>query len=1739
MKNKRFWAALLCTAMVLTSQSYSVPVFANEAVMADELKTAEASGMEDSVSVETPELIDEENALCDQEDKLQEEYELSDITISETPELLDEELLFENEADQENDIVETETTQIESNETVAPTEYLTTISKNGLNYLALKPDYESLEKTGVEVVVIPKETNVIPKDSKLFEGNHKVITVSFEDEAGTLSDNLIIEDGAFMGSSIKNFYAPANYKTINANTFRNCVNLRSFKNKSVTSVGDYAFENCGAFGDSEDVNWDKKVTRIGDYAFSRSGYDILTLSDMVDPTAPIIIGKGAFSYCTRLLNTSIPSNVELIPESCFEGCTALITINANNSANGTVVGSNAFKGCTALTNIGEKSFNVKVLSSNAFNGCTKLDKVRLSETVRSVSSNAFAGCSAITLVEFYYHNDQYEADGSLYIDPYAFPADRSKITLGGFGGVVLEYYERSTSRFKKWNDLRTAHKVIGYGEAGKSGFLQGKIIDPATQNKRPNEDVTITIKPREISGGPWRLRRGSLYDRNNGLTFNDFEFVSGDENSQQFKFKMTFDDVIIDVTPGFYTDAMLDGAEYSAKIAAYDDKGSFQETSSYWYAPRTGYMGQILVDADVNKSGGKYNGKYKLGQWMFRYDSSDTKIATVNEKGVITAHKPGSAKITATYKTTNKKVEIPIVVGPEVDITELKIEPVGINPDRTNRTIDGILYKDIPVITLDESKLRSDSKTIDLKLKAMAPDETGTQTYAVNADWIIGNETIASLKSAKSTDNNNAVTIKKNTSGDTYVRASFNTYRKDDDDKNIILYAYLLIKVINITPRVTMDDIVIDTNCDDRGTIRADKKATGGVPITLIAAGNEQISPTAVLDLWVGKDIANARQYDGLLIINPNNSYDGKYRLVYNPVGEDNAIGTESGINKKKVYTGSNKLWIRGKYDNAGVDDYFWIPLNKVTIENRPLNLSAKASGRINLWYKNSCYAPILETAVDEKDTIIKYCYEEVPRKDSEKYDRDGNRSYIDRYVEATVGKVLYTNNISYETATVRNVMLWDTDHYKNWKKHKPDYTDDGNLPAGEKDKLNTNFEAYLKNREGTNEIDFGVIRRNTADLEYDLVNDKKIDVVKGYLAVYFDGYTKPVLQPVVIPTIAKAPAYVLSETSITENSKITKGEFRFKILDSSKKNTMIRQDNVAEYSLDKTDGSVFTGIDIKDEDVIITAADMRLSGKKTAVINVRKANWQKSAQYKYTVNYVEKDPTAKLKASTVKLNRWYPDMPVSTELALNQANCVLTLVNSGTGEFVYSGSPNLAGDAANIRIKASTITGYNNKLTVTVDFPNKNSLPAKGTYKYTFTPQFNYGGAAGTAVNLKPMTFNVKVLDNQPTVRFSSKSHVFNMDYPDLENKEVTATFGNLPDGVALKDINIDVSNAKWTLVKSAKDSSIAPTVGSNIKMYPSYDADKKKWKMTFMLKDTGLKNRDFSIQYELSNIKINDSVIKPVKINISGINREPTVAVSAKGKLNAIDYVTPMQYTVKFANLTNPTLLADSVQVIGLSDNKVSQFLEVKPDANNNKLLNVTLISGKSLPNKDYKFQLRFMIDKGNNKLDVYSKALKVKPVQRTPKIIVNIEWNPRVKKASFFSGVADNNRTIDVAIIKTSELKTYISKVKIKDSNASDLKNAFEVEYHPSMDFNNAIAYYKTFTKNTKRDYPGYITIKCTNPELLKAGKTYNLALETEFEGQFYKTDSKGNYVKDAKGNYIKINGSTFKVPVVVYK
>ena len=87
------------------------------------------------------------------------------------------------------------------------------------------------------------------------------------------------------------------------------------------------------------------LTDIGQYAFS--GCTNLALTNL--PSGVSKINGYAFSDCTNLALTKLPSNVTTISIRAFEKCTGLTTLTFTGTPN--TFYANAFDGCTNLTTI--------------------------------------------------------------------------------------------------------------------------------------------------------------------------------------------------------------------------------------------------------------------------------------------------------------------------------------------------------------------------------------------------------------------------------------------------------------------------------------------------------------------------------------------------------------------------------------------------------------------------------------------------------------------------------------------------------------------------------------------------------------------------------------------------------------------------------------------------------------------------------------------------------------------------------------------------------------------------------------------------------------------------------------------------------------------------------------------------------------------------------------------------------------------------------------------------------------------------------------------------------------------------------------------------------------------------------------------------------------------------------------------------------------------------------------------
>ena len=144
---------------------------------------------------------------------------------------------------------------------------------------------------------------------------------------------------------------------------------------SVTSIGEYAFENCSEL---TSVTIPNSITSIGYGAFSRcSGLTSVTV-DKNNGTydsrnnCNAIIETSTNNLIVGCKNTTIPNSVTSIGGGAFRGCSELTSVTIPNSV--TFIGNIAFYGCSGLTSVTIPN-SVTFIGKYAFYNCSGLTKM--------------------------------------------------------------------------------------------------------------------------------------------------------------------------------------------------------------------------------------------------------------------------------------------------------------------------------------------------------------------------------------------------------------------------------------------------------------------------------------------------------------------------------------------------------------------------------------------------------------------------------------------------------------------------------------------------------------------------------------------------------------------------------------------------------------------------------------------------------------------------------------------------------------------------------------------------------------------------------------------------------------------------------------------------------------------------------------------------------------------------------------------------------------------------------------------------------------------------------------------------------------------------------------------------------------------------------------------------------------------------------------------------------------------
>lgn len=181
--------------------------------------------------------------------------------------------------------------------------------------------------------------------------------------------------------------------------------------KTVTEIGHSAFSDSET---PENITVPDTVKKIGYCAFICKWLEKITIGSSVetieyrafdgDSCLKTVVFRGsklktiehsAFWNCKALDNVKLPNSVTTIGEGAFLGCTGMKSISLGNSL--TSLNYRVFQNCESLVSITLPD-TLRVLPGTLFSGCISLKSVQLPKYLREISYGVFTKCKSLSSI---------------------------------------------------------------------------------------------------------------------------------------------------------------------------------------------------------------------------------------------------------------------------------------------------------------------------------------------------------------------------------------------------------------------------------------------------------------------------------------------------------------------------------------------------------------------------------------------------------------------------------------------------------------------------------------------------------------------------------------------------------------------------------------------------------------------------------------------------------------------------------------------------------------------------------------------------------------------------------------------------------------------------------------------------------------------------------------------------------------------------------------------------------------------------------------------------------------------------------------------------------------------------------------------------------------------------------------------------------------------------------------------
>ena len=638
--------------------------------------------------------------------------------------------------------------------------------------------------TGIEEIEIPDTVTII-KDSAFEEcTNLKSIQIP-----NTVTK---IEPEAFYNcTSLTTVNIPDTVKSIDKSVFSGCASLTEVHLPStIKEMPVSAFYNCKKL---TTINFPSTLTTIGNSAFS--GCE--SLPEAILPSGVEKIESNAFKNCKALKKAAVPDTVSSIGSSAFYGCEALTDITLGSKLK--KIESQTFYGCTVLPSI-VLPYNVTTIGDSAFVNCTKLTQITVPRNTTSIASNAFSYPKKMTMY----------GPSDCYAQTYASGKGIKYVTQDIHAtSVSLDITEKTAERYDDFQ-LTATIAPLNFTDAvvwtssneevatvSDTGYVEicgvgTAVITVTAGNVKAACKITVPqlIDWIEFDEDEIELKAGQTYQLK--------PYISPSDATNK-KLKYTSSDTkVAEVSASGLVTAKSEG---EAKIRAAATDGS--DEYAVCYVTVTGKAKVTGITLDRTSAEVKRGEKLTLNATVSPsyasnkkvvWKSANTKIATVDANGSVTAKAPGRTKITVT-SSENSSYQASCTVTVPYKIT------YKLNKGKNNASNPSTYYG--KKVTLKNPSRKgyafagwyTDAK---FKKKITSISSSAKSDYILYAKWTKVKVAKASLTSAKNSKSKQILLKYKKVSGAKGYEISYSTdkkFKKAVTKKNTAKTSYTISKL--------------------------------------------------------------------------------------------------------------------------------------------------------------------------------------------------------------------------------------------------------------------------------------------------------------------------------------------------------------------------------------------------------------------------------------------------------------------------------------------------------------------------------------------------------------------------------------------------------------------------------------------------------------------------------------------------------------------------------------------------------------------------------------------------------------------------------------------------------------------------------------------------------------------------------------------------------------------------------